>query len=556
MYVHEERPLLEYPYPLNPLTSNYGYYPQEWKESVCRTQSWDSNMIGRGEAELTSLPVHVALEGRELWDKFSGIGTEMLITKTGRRMFPSCKVTVTGLNPKVKYVVMMDMVPFDNNKYKWSRDRWEFSGTSEPHLPSRFFIHPDSPAPGERWMQYPISFHKLKLTNNTLNSNGLVVLHSMHKYQPRLHIVQAPDPCRAQPGAYLRFTFPEAAFIAVTAYQNQEITKLKIDNNPFAKGFRDNGLNRKRFREKDIQVKPEELISGQPHKKTHNQHNQGPLDSDEEADETVSSSVESSSVLNPMDLKTPPTAISNPFISAFMNGGVGQDVWSLSPTSHQPQHPLNSNNRDSSRPDPARLSSLQYICSPLPVAHSAQSQSPLAELTLPRRPSQNGRTLVVPHQQQQQQQHHRSQGLHSPAAAHPAFPIQTKLHQSQSQLQLHLQPQPDLDQSLPLPPKLSRVNLPESALRSLEMGSVLDHLGPPRPLSDILNRIHARGVASGSPGKAVQGLPQPDQLPSGLERDARAPFFPAAQDCGTILNTDQYGAPVSEWRGFSGNVGV
>jgi len=35
-----------------------------------------------------------------------------------RRMFPSCKVTVTGLNPKVKYVVIMDMVPFDNRKYK------------------------------------------------------------------------------------------------------------------------------------------------------------------------------------------------------------------------------------------------------------------------------------------------------------------------------------------------------------------------------------------------------------------------------------------------------
>lgn len=55
-----------------------------WTDSVCRTQAWDSSMISRGEAELTSLPVHVALEGRELWDKFSNIGTEMLITKTGR----------------------------------------------------------------------------------------------------------------------------------------------------------------------------------------------------------------------------------------------------------------------------------------------------------------------------------------------------------------------------------------------------------------------------------------------------------------------------------------
>lgn len=33
-------------------------------------------------------------------------------------MFPSSKVTVTGLNPKVKYVLIMDMVPFDNHKYK------------------------------------------------------------------------------------------------------------------------------------------------------------------------------------------------------------------------------------------------------------------------------------------------------------------------------------------------------------------------------------------------------------------------------------------------------
>ncbi|QQP57453.1 Tbox protein H15like, partial [Caligus rogercresseyi] len=33
--------------------------------------------------------------------------------------------------------------------------------------------------------------------------------------------------------------YPETVFTAVTAYQNQLITKLKIDSNPFAKGFRD-----------------------------------------------------------------------------------------------------------------------------------------------------------------------------------------------------------------------------------------------------------------------------------------------------------------------------
>ncbi len=55
----------------------------------------------------------------------------------------------------------------------------------------------------------------------------------MHKYQPRLHIVQSPDPCNPlNPGGYLRFTFPEAAFIAVTAYQNQEVrTDISHESN-------------------------------------------------------------------------------------------------------------------------------------------------------------------------------------------------------------------------------------------------------------------------------------------------------------------------------------
>ncbi|KAM6970628.1 T-box transcription factor TBX6L [Aplochiton taeniatus] len=237
---------------------NYGYLPpSDWRDAVIHGQSWDAIKVGR-EMELSSLQVSASLQGRELWDKFGDLETEMLITKTGRRMFPSCKVTVTGLNPQANYVLMMDMVPFDDNKYKWTKDRWEVSGRTEPRLPNRFFIHPDSPSSGERWMQYPVSFHKLKLTNDTLNSNGLVILHSMHKYQPRLHIIQSPKAFTPGSGGYQRFSFPEAAFIAVTAYQNPEITKLKIDNNPFAKGFRDSGLNRKRFREQKMSCCREE----------------------------------------------------------------------------------------------------------------------------------------------------------------------------------------------------------------------------------------------------------------------------------------------------------
>ena len=39
-------------------------------------------------------------------------------------------------------------------------------------------------------------------------------------------------------------SFQECTFIAVTAYQNEKITQLKIDHNPFAKGFRDTGASK------------------------------------------------------------------------------------------------------------------------------------------------------------------------------------------------------------------------------------------------------------------------------------------------------------------------
>ncbi|KAK5879030.1 hypothetical protein CesoFtcFv8_024378 [Champsocephalus esox] len=62
----------------------------------------------------------------------------------------------------------------------------------------------------------------------------------MHKYQPRIHIVKADENngFGSKNTAFCTHVFPETAFIAVTSYQNHKITQLKIENNPFAKGFR------------------------------------------------------------------------------------------------------------------------------------------------------------------------------------------------------------------------------------------------------------------------------------------------------------------------------
>merc|ERR1740122_866224 len=61
----------------------------------------------------------------------------------------------------------------------------------------------------------------------------------MHKYQPRFHLVRANDIHQLPYSTYKSYIFKESQFIAVTAYQNDRVTQLKIDNNPFAKGFRE-----------------------------------------------------------------------------------------------------------------------------------------------------------------------------------------------------------------------------------------------------------------------------------------------------------------------------
>nr|XP_046206898.1 T-box transcription factor TBX5-like isoform X2 [Oncorhynchus gorbuscha] len=184
--------------------------------------------------------IKVYMEERELWDKFHEVGTEMIITKAGRRMFPCYKVKVTGLNPKSKYILLMDIVPADDHRYKFADNKWSVSGKAEPAMPGRLYVHPDSPATGSHWARQLVSFQKLKLTNNHLDPFGHIILNSMHKYQPRLHIVKADEHngFGSKNTAFCTHMFSETSFIAVTSYQNHKITQLKIENNPFAKGFR------------------------------------------------------------------------------------------------------------------------------------------------------------------------------------------------------------------------------------------------------------------------------------------------------------------------------
>lgn len=73
----------------------------------------------------------------------------------------------------------------------------------------------------------------------------------MYKYIPHIVIVQCeksvfteePSSTKSTRPRSYNFDFPFTTFIAVTAYQNEKITYLKIKNNPFAKAFRESDRN-------------------------------------------------------------------------------------------------------------------------------------------------------------------------------------------------------------------------------------------------------------------------------------------------------------------------
>ncbi|XP_063089151.1 T-box transcription factor T isoform X3 [Cavia porcellus] len=148
---------------------------------------------GSEKGDPTERELRVGLEESELWLRFKELTNEMIVTKNGRRMFPVLKVNVSGLDPNAMYSFLLDFVAADNH----------------------------------RW-------NKVKLTNK-LNGGGQIMLNSLHKYEPRIHIVRVGGPQRM----ITSHCFPETQFIAVTAYQNEEITALKIKYNPFAKAFLD-----------------------------------------------------------------------------------------------------------------------------------------------------------------------------------------------------------------------------------------------------------------------------------------------------------------------------
>ena len=121
--------------------------------------------------------VRVELLEKELWKKFSSVTNEMIVTKSGRRMFPVVKIRITGLNPRAFYQLKLEFVQIGSSRWKYMSGGWQTGGKAESSPCQSVYKHPDSPNLGNFWMKHEgITFSKVKLTNKP-NAGGEQVSH-------------------------------------------------------------------------------------------------------------------------------------------------------------------------------------------------------------------------------------------------------------------------------------------------------------------------------------------------------------------------------------------
>ncbi|PIC47682.1 hypothetical protein B9Z55_006943 [Caenorhabditis nigoni] len=183
--------------------------------------------------------IKLSLADPTMWKNFYP-NTEMIVTKRkGRLLFPHLNYNFTGLEPNSHYEVFIHLERTDNVKYKFEAGKWKEFGTGDKILPIDYKQHPDGARPGSHWMNETVSFEHLKITNDIKNTDKkLILVQSMHKYQPVISIIKVND----QKGEQFRLTITE--FYAVTAYQCEAICKLKVSHNKYASGHTGNGRKR------------------------------------------------------------------------------------------------------------------------------------------------------------------------------------------------------------------------------------------------------------------------------------------------------------------------
>ncbi|CAF3489690.1 unnamed protein product [Rotaria sp. Silwood1] len=195
--------------------------------------------------------ISITLHNQNLWKQFHEITNEMIVTKVGRRMFPIISIIIRGLDPEKMYTIELSFDQIDSHRWRYVSSKWQPGMKPELQIQRLLYQHPDSPNYGRKWMNDIITFPKVKLTNKIdPTRTSQVLLNSLHKYKPKISIIDI-----LLKKTIYETSFDETEFIAVTAYQNEEVRALKIRHNPFAKAFLDiDNTKREMAEEQDSHV--------------------------------------------------------------------------------------------------------------------------------------------------------------------------------------------------------------------------------------------------------------------------------------------------------------
>lgn len=230
----------------------------------------------------------VHLLNNSLWNEFASHTNEMIVTKSGRCMFPRLKYQFTSIGEENHYYgFALGMLRLDRAKWKFRSGAWQvasrqkfstsrlsnqnipiettWSASLQDLLPHMQLYEPkESPRLASELVSKGISFARVKLTNHindtfptskldTRDSDEqlgehVFALQSFYRYQPVLILVDMNE-CAFPPSKLLSLDrnlwinkahairIDATQFIAVTHYQNKRITAMKKAFNPHAKGF-------------------------------------------------------------------------------------------------------------------------------------------------------------------------------------------------------------------------------------------------------------------------------------------------------------------------------
>lgn len=87
--------------------------------SIDNCDSWWNNGDNNDNDQWKLSTIKLSLESKCLWHEFNELGNEMIVTKAGRRPFPTFQIRLKGMNMDVDYILMMDFILADDKRYRY-----------------------------------------------------------------------------------------------------------------------------------------------------------------------------------------------------------------------------------------------------------------------------------------------------------------------------------------------------------------------------------------------------------------------------------------------------